>query len=103
MTTVTLLRDKGRLAGYQVDGHSGFDKAGQDIVCAALSMLAITCANGLESLGGHKPHTSQKDGHLRVTVSQDKLDDRTDIIFGLFELGVKDLARQYPRHVRLIP
>ena len=36
--------------GFDITGHAGFAKAGEDIVCAAVSMLAINTINTLEKL-----------------------------------------------------
>ena len=55
MTSVLLYKgSEGKLSGYRVSGHAGFARAGQDIVCAAISFMSIACANALERVAGMK-------------------------------------------------
>ena len=37
MTTVTFLPEQARITGFDVQGHSGWGEAGEDIVCAAIT------------------------------------------------------------------
>ena len=37
MTTVTFLTEETRIVGFDARGHSGYAKAGEDIVCAAVT------------------------------------------------------------------
>ena len=37
MTTVTFLTEDARIIGFDVQGHSGWGEAGEDIVCAAIT------------------------------------------------------------------
>lgn len=101
MSTVVLYRaPDGQVTGFEVSGHTGYAQAGQDIVCAALSFLAVTCANALESTAKLKPSVSQRDGLLRVRV--DKVNDEARIIFAVFSQGISDLQESYPQHVKLL-
>ena len=37
MTTVSFLVEQARIVGFDVQGHSGWGEAGEDIVCAAIT------------------------------------------------------------------
>ena len=37
MTTVTFCSEGSRIAGFEMQGHSGYAPQGEDIVCAALT------------------------------------------------------------------
>ena len=37
MTTVTFLTEQASITGFDVQGHSGWGEAGEDIVCAAIT------------------------------------------------------------------
>ena len=39
-----------RVRGFHISGHAGYGQAGEDVVCAAVSMLAINTANAIERL-----------------------------------------------------
>jgi len=54
MTTITFYSDDSRVTGFEVKGHSGLAKEGQDILCAAItSAVRLTeCAvNDVLGLG----------------------------------------------------
>ncbi|MGI6670774.1 MAG: ribosomal-processing cysteine protease Prp [Christensenellales bacterium] len=89
------------LSGFEVKGHAGFAPHGQDIVCAAVSFLATTCTNALESIAGIAPKVRQKDGFLAVHVRPEELNDQAATIFQVFSQGMRDLMDAYPDHVTL--
>lgn len=98
MSRVLLWRDaEGQLKGYRISGHTGFDEAGRDIVCAALSFLSITCANALESVAGCRPEIRQAEALLEVRVDSPKGQAAT--ILKVFEQGIRDLKQAYPDHI----
>ena len=47
MITVTVTRDTKGLSGFTISGHAGYDEAGSDIVCAAVSAVSETTLLGL--------------------------------------------------------
>ena len=54
MTVVDIFRDRaGRYLGFECSGHADDEaEEGEDIICAAISMLAINTVNSLETLAG---------------------------------------------------
>ena len=49
MTKVTIYKNvKNECVGFKVFEHAGFDEAGSDIVCAAISILVINTMNAIE-------------------------------------------------------
>ena len=49
MIHVTIYQDKrGEYVGFKTCGHAGFSDEGQDIVCAAASVLVINTVNAIE-------------------------------------------------------
>ncbi len=100
MSSVLLRKAKGgSWMGFRVNGHTGYAKAGHDIVCSALSFLSITCANGLEAIALLTPTIREKDGYLDVTLRE--TNDQAQTILELFHLGIKDLQQAYPKNIRL--
>lgn len=97
MTGVRIRKTKtGAYTGFRLEGHAGYADPGEDIVCAALSILAINTANAIDQF--------TKD---RITVTQDKetglidctfpetVSHDTALLMRSFELGVSELAKQY--------
>ena len=100
MTGILLYKEPdGKTTGYRVSGHTGFAQAGQDIVCAAISFMSIACANALESVAGMSPEVTEKDAYLEVRLRQPN--DQALTIFKVFESGMKDLKKAYPKHLKL--
>ena len=100
MTSVLLYKgSEGKLSGYRVSGHAGFARAGQDIVCAAISFMSIACANALERVAGMKPEVTEKDALLEVKLHDPK--EQALTTFKVFESGMRDLKEAYPTHIKL--
>ena len=50
MTTVTIYRNKNKeTVGFTTIGHAGYAQEGEDIVCAALSILIINTINSIDA------------------------------------------------------
>ena len=53
MTTITIFRDQNKdCIGFEMKGHAGYAESGSDIVCAAISILAINTQNSVEKFTG---------------------------------------------------
>ena len=97
MTSVRIRKtDAGDYRGFRLEGHAGYAKAGEDIVCAALSILAINTVNAIDLFTEDNVFVTQDqesgliDCRLQEGVSAD-----TTLLMRSFELGVSELAKQY--------
>lgn len=107
MTTVTLLRAKELFCGFECAGHSGYAEAGNDIVCAAVSALTLTCVNALESVANIQVKVKRrpKNAYLQVLFPENlNLEQYHDsqVLIKCLQQGIGDLAKQYPKHVHLL-
>ena len=51
MTHVTIYRNRNKeCTGFTAIGHAGYAKEGEDLVCAAVSVLVINTCNAIEKL-----------------------------------------------------
>ena len=48
MIQITVFKDKDCYTGFCMKGHAGYAQSGQDIVCSAVSVLAINTVNAIE-------------------------------------------------------
>ncbi len=75
MVNIHIVRDKeGFIWEYTVKGHAGAGKAGEDIICAAVSAVAYTGVNALEELAGvkmSKKVLTVRDGYLKCIIPAD--------------------------------
>ena len=101
MTNITLMNEgkRGKICGYRVEGHAGYAPNGEDIVCAAISILATTCANSLTLVAGMKPEIIQKDALLEVKLRRPNRKAR--VVFDVFVTGVNSLGKEYPHHLEI--
>lgn len=51
-----------------ISGHAGYDEAGKDIVCAAVSATVITSVNGILSLCDNSLLVKESDGYVNIKV-----------------------------------
>ncbi len=106
MTRCTLYLDAAsRITGFSIKGHSGYAEEGSDIVCAAISALALTTDNALCRLVGLSPiERGGEDGFLEVLLPAGMTDQQmhdAQLLMSAFHLGIENIAQDYPRYVRL--
>ena len=105
MLTVTFYRDsRERLSRIFAEGHAGWADPGEDIVCAAASVVLQTAELGLTE-HARVPLTAQRDPAGRMDVRWGSgVRDRDDVraIVEVARLAIEQLARQYPNSVRVV-
>ena len=62
MIRVKFYRKEGRFFGFQLKGHAGYAEPGEDILCSAVSALAINTVNSLEELTKDRLIAEEHDG-----------------------------------------
>ena len=86
------------------EGHAGFALKGQDIVCAAASVLLLTVARTFEAADGVVVEGgTARSGALNLVVKE-VVRDRIDWSRGvtaMFMKGIRDLSEEYPDRVSL--
>ncbi|NLE69786.1 MAG: ribosomal-processing cysteine protease Prp [Clostridiales bacterium] len=101
MTRIRMLGQAGDYTGFEVSGHAGAGSKGNDLVCAAISFLATTCANALISVAGAQVQATQEEGYLKAELAAQG-NQKAQTILATFYQGAKDLQEAHPRHVKLI-
>lgn len=79
-----------------VEGHAGFAKLGDDIVCAAASMLAQALLYALEGVDGICLESDVRSGHLWLQCTSNP---ETRAMMAVAEAGFEQLAEAYPSHI----
>lgn len=85
--------------GFSITGHSGFEEAGKDIVCSAVSSAAYMAANTVIEVIGDKVEAEVEDGKMLISIPAPSESSLT-VLKGL-ELHLKELASQYPEFITL--
>lgn len=105
MTQITFRKNNGHIMSVVSKDHSGYAEEGSDIVCAAISSLLISAANGLTDIVKVPGVKVQADeAYLRIEVpgylSRERRRDADIILVTLFS-GINEIAEAYPGNVRL--
>ncbi len=102
MLEVTFYEDgRQRLSSFFATGHADAGVHGEDVVCAAVSAVLQAARLGLEEYERVDLAVEQKSGNMRLTVPETRRDDEgVRAILAAAALSVRQIAAQYPQHVR---
>jgi uncharacterized protein YsxB (DUF464 family) len=100
---VTFYRDDGdRWCGILARGHTDFAAHGTDIVCAAVSAILQAARLGLTQYGRAGVAARQEPGELELDWGEDQCDlESVQAIVTTAQLAIDQIARRFPKHVRL--
>lgn len=103
MILIELYRTRnGEIKGFQVKGHADMAEYGQDIACAAVSVLTQTAVLGLCRYLGLQPEVKRKKGYLECMIPQPDLEtEKVQAIFETMAIGLKEIVGQFPDYVRM--
>ncbi|XIF20305.1 MAG: ribosomal-processing cysteine protease Prp [Acetilactobacillus jinshanensis] len=107
MIKATIIYHHDLINGFKLIGHANSANYGHDIVCAAVSVLSITTVNNLSNLAKVTPQIKQdsvKGGLLIVKIPQVRNEIhnlKVQTLLRSFELGIRMIADQYHRYIKL--
>ena len=88
----------GKIWGFEIRGHAGYEESGKDIICAAVSALSINTVNSIEALANEKPIVSEKDGMLSVEIAslrKGKENSSASLLLNALLLGLNSINADY--------
>lgn len=105
MVSVTFKVDRRRhCTGFLCSGHANYRSSGQDIVCAAISVLTHTIANSLETVV-EVPLSyaaDEKRGYFECNWEYlPEKADQCELLIKTLRLGLSAIREQYPDHISL--
>ncbi len=82
--------------GFHFIGHAGYDIAGEDVVCAGVSALAITTINSIESLTDAQftVDSDEKSGMMALHMVSAPSHD-TELLFKSLYIGCQGISDAY--------
>ncbi|HAE61089.1 MAG TPA: ribosomal-processing cysteine protease Prp [Eubacteriaceae bacterium] len=106
MITCNFQREDGMIKSLVVNGHSGYEDIGKDIVCAAVSTLTISAINGLlEYVKLDFYYKVNEDGFLEFRIPEiydDKQFTKAKAILETLYLGLKSIEKEYESYVKVV-
>ena len=93
---VVSVNKNGDYKSIEFSGHALFADTGKDIVCAAVSILAINTLNSIEALCGDKFDAIEnpKEGYLKAEFNN-KLSEKADLLIKSLLLGLDGISHEY--------
>lgn len=101
MTQSKFFIRQGVLVGFELTGHAGMGRYGNDIICAAISSAAQMTANTITEIFDIPADIKEREGFLRVIVPESEAKRCRELLEG-FRLHLTELQKQYPHNIRVI-
>lgn len=79
--------------GLTVDGHAGFAETGNDIICAAVSVLAQGLIHALSDLTKEEILYNVRNGHIEIFYRD--LSEQGKLLIDSFFLSIGDIQQTY--------
>ena len=100
---VTVYQDAGgKTYGFQVFGHSDLGQAGEDILCAAVSVLTTNCVNSIEAFTEDEPlylAVNEEEGFLHFKLKT--VSEKSELLLNSLVLGLKDIEASYGTYIQI--
>lgn len=105
MVTVEIFEDeKSQIRGFMVEGHSGFALHGEDIVCAAISVLTQTAVLGLTDYLHLNPELTIESGVMKCFLPKQLTENQlilTQAILRTMLLGLQATEQSYGKYLAI--
>ena len=96
MIHVTIFQNKYKeCVGFQTEGHAEYADPGQDIVCAAASILVINTINAIEEFTEDACTCDCKDGMIESWEFTSDVSAGTDLLMDALMLGLRNIVKSY--------
>lgn len=100
MIDVDLYLESDQLTAFRVRGHADYAESGQDIVCAAVSILVYNAVNSCERFAGVSLQVMDVSNQLSCRVPQPHSKE-AQLLLRSMVFGIEQLIEQYPEHVQM--
>lgn len=80
-----------------ITGHANYAEPGKDIVCAAVSTLALTLMYSIDELTDDYIKSVSEPGNMNIEFIT--LSDGSKLLVESFMLGVQAMAENYPENI----
>ncbi len=83
-----------------IQGHSGYDVIGKDIVCASVSSIVITSINAIMRVDQYAISYEQAEGFIEIHIL--KHSTTVDLLIQNMMDLLKELETQYKKYLKII-
>lgn len=104
MIRVTIVRTSdGECSGFRLEGHAGAAEEGQDIVCAAVSVLVLNTVNSIERFTADsiRYEAAEDGGYLEFAFTGPASKEASLLVRSMIA-GLQDVEKQYgKRYIKI--
>jgi hypothetical protein len=102
MTNITIYCRDNTYTGFRIEGHSGYADEGEDIVCAAISVLAINFVNSIEQFTEDEyAQFEHEDSGIIEFEFSNTISKESDILIKSLILGLDYIYKEYKDFISL--
>lgn len=96
MIKLTLINKCDQIIGFEMTGHANYAEYGQDIVCAAASVLSINTINSIHAFtrDTFDYKVREDDGFLYFRLHSNA-GEQSNLLLKAFKLGIESIEQQY--------
>ena len=98
MIKIRIKRENKKVYEIVIKGHANYDTLGKDIVCAAVSTMAITTINGILSLEDSLDY-EENSGSLEIR-TKEITDINQKLLDNMISM-LEELKSQYPKNIEI--
>ena len=84
----------------KITGHAEYAKNGEDIVCAAVTILAQTLVKAIEEICGYEPAGDADSGYFELDTQG--ISDTAALLVNAFVIGLHTVKDEFPDYIRFV-
>ncbi|WP_422486268.1 ribosomal-processing cysteine protease Prp [Gudongella sp. DL1XJH-153] len=100
---------EGNITSYEMSGHADYGPHGEDIVCAAASVLGYTTLRALVEVAGVNEakldyKVDDNAGYMKVKLETELQNDNSSdiqVILKTYDVGIRSMIESYPKYITL--
>ncbi len=105
MINATIYQKENKICAFEISGHAGYAPAGEDIVCAAVTVLSFNTVNAIEAFTDvpfQAKADEKKGGYLKVTFPLEGMEDKqVQLLLETLKLGLSGIETEYNEYMIL--
>ncbi len=94
MIHIRIATKNSRCIQVETKGHAEYAEEGQDIICAAVSVLMVNTANSIETLTEDGFTCEEGDGYVAIAIEQDA-SEGAHLLMESLKLGLESIRETY--------
>lgn len=100
MIKIKINKNHNLIENISITGHAEYDKSGKDIVCSAVSSIAITTVNAIIKYNHECIDYKEDSGYLNINML--KHTDVSDLLINNMIDLLTELENQYEKYIKII-